>query len=436
MNAIVKTPDRQNPKGLLKSFCMKTHPFLVRLVPAFLFVILAAACTGPSGPPSKPVAVSGEYRNLLAEIGVTEAEIDQRINETFQQLFYGDDMYQRIYYEFGDDMAYILDVANNDIRSEGMSYGMMFCVQLDKKKEFDKLWKYSYEKMLRKEGYMAGYFAWQMYPDGTIMDENAAPDGEQYYAMALFMASNRWGDGEGMFDYRAQANAILNHMIRHQELVGLPKGSWITNMIHPKKKQVVFVPFGGSATFTDPSYHVPHFYELFALWADKDNDLWREVALNSRQLFKDACHPETGLAADYTEFNGKPVDKQDHDRFEFDAWRVAQNIALDSLWWNADPWARKKWVKTYLGFFESQGITEHVDQFDIDGGNPDGFHSPGLVAMNATAALIADGKTGHPFVEEFWNTGIPEGQYRYFDGCLYLFGLLNCSGRYRIIYLP
>ena len=36
-------------------------------------------------------------------------------------------------------MAYVTDVLNKDVRTEGMSYGMMIAVQLDRKKEFDRL---------------------------------------------------------------------------------------------------------------------------------------------------------------------------------------------------------------------------------------------------------------------------------------------------------
>lgn len=40
-------------------------------------------------------------------------------------------------------MAYIEDTGNNDARTEGMSYGMMLCVQLDMKEEFDRIWKWA-----------------------------------------------------------------------------------------------------------------------------------------------------------------------------------------------------------------------------------------------------------------------------------------------------
>ena len=40
-------------------------------------------------------------------------------------------------------MAYIEDTGNHDARTEGMSYGMMMCVQMDRKEEFDRLWKWA-----------------------------------------------------------------------------------------------------------------------------------------------------------------------------------------------------------------------------------------------------------------------------------------------------
>ena len=73
-----------------------------------------------------------------------------------------------------------------------MSYGMMACVQLDHKEEFDRIWKWTVTYMYMEEGENAGYFAWSCQPDGTKNSMGPAPDGEEYFAMALFFASHRW----------------------------------------------------------------------------------------------------------------------------------------------------------------------------------------------------------------------------------------------------
>ncbi len=66
---------------------------------------------------------TGEYRNLFHEyLGKSDAEIQAKIDAAWEQLFYGDDASERVYYPVGEDMAYIADIGNGDVRSEGMSY--------------------------------------------------------------------------------------------------------------------------------------------------------------------------------------------------------------------------------------------------------------------------------------------------------------------------
>ena len=62
-------------------------------------------------------------------------------------------------------------------------------------------------------------------------------------------------------------------------------------------------------------------------------------------------------------------------------------------------------------------------------------HSTGLVSMAAVAALAADPEKGKPFVQALWDTKIPSGKWRYYDGMLYMLGLLHDSGNFRI-YMP
>ncbi|MBM6901398.1 xylanase, partial [Gemmiger formicilis] len=73
----------------------------------------------------------------------------------------------------------------------------------------------------------------------------------------------------------------------------------------------------------DPSYHLPHFYELFALWSDEcDRPFWHAAAAASRQYLRKACHARTGLSAEYAEYDGRPHrgDQPDrHDWFFSDA---------------------------------------------------------------------------------------------------------------------
>lgn len=76
---------------------------------------------------------TGEYRNLFLENGISEEAIRQRLEDTWNELFYGAPEV-RIYHPMDDDKGYMVDTGNTDVRTEGMSYGMMMAVQLDKKR--------------------------------------------------------------------------------------------------------------------------------------------------------------------------------------------------------------------------------------------------------------------------------------------------------------
>lgn len=375
---------------------------------------------------------TGIYPNLFLEIiNKSEDSTTIKIEKAFNQLFYGDDVSERLYYPVADDMAYIEDVLHDDVRSEGMSYGMMISVQLDKKEEFDRLWKWAKTYMQHETEARKYYFAWQCRTNGEIIDSNSASDGEEWFVMALFFASARWGDGEGIFNYSAEAQKILDAMLNKVEFSD--DRTVITNMFNKKEKQIVFVPAGEADDFTDPSYHLPHFYELWARWADKNNNFWYDAALTSREFFKKTTHPVTGLSPDYANFDGSPTDPfgGGKNHFQYDAWRVAMNIGVDYLWFQKDEWQVTQ-SNRLLNFFLKQGIGNYGNLFTLQGENFNMDHSTGLVAMNAVACLASDIKERKLFLEELWNVAIPNGDYRYYDGMLYMLGMLQLSGNFRI----
>ncbi len=373
----------------------------------------------------------GNYRNLFHEyLSKSDAEVRDKLEAAWQQLFYGSDDFERVYYPVGEDMAYVEDIGNGDVRSEGMSYGMMIAVQLDKKAEFDRLWKWTKTYMYQFDGPYKGYFAWHCSTDGEKLASNPAPDGEEWFVTALLFASARWGNGEGIFDYQAQAQEILDTMLhKNDEDNGIA-----TNMFDPQTKQVVFVPKGHSSTYTDPSYHLPAYYELWARWATRDNQFWAEAAQVSREFFKKAANPQTGLMPDYANFDGTPYENSDHSDFRFDAWRTLSNVAVDYAWFAADPWQVEQ-SNRVLDFLASQGMDSYPNQYSLDGKPLSSDHSTGLVAMAAVAALAADPERDKPFVQALWDAKIPSGKWRYYDGMLYMISLLHVSGNFRIYLL-
>lgn len=380
------------------------------------------------------------YRNVFAEIGKSEAEIQDRLEKVIHHFFYGED---RVYFEVGDDMAYIEDTGNHDARTEGMSYGMMMCVQMDMKKEFDRLWKWAKTYMWMADGRNEGYFAWSCQVTGEKNDNGPAPDGEEFFAMALFFASNRWGDGEGIFNYSAQAREILSACL-HKGENGRPG----CPMWNRENHQVLFVP---GIDFTDPSYHLPHFYELFAKWAnEEDRPFWAEAAKASREYLTIACHPVSGMSAEYAEFDGRPMSRplpwtnDRHDWFFSDAYRTAANIGLDYAWCGKDvgQCAAVKRLQYCLGVTNADNM---AGIFEVDGTPIGGaaMHPLGITATTAQGSLAIDGPISPDdadevkalaakWVERLWNEPMRTGKRRYYDNCLYVFAFLALSGNYRI----
>ena len=392
-------------------------------------VAVTSAESQPTPIPLKPAFETGVYPNLFKDyLGKSDAEIQAKIDAAWNQLFYGDDGTERVYYPVGSDMAYISDIANEDVRSEGMSYGMMIAVQLNKKEEFDRLWKWAKTYMYQTDGGYKGYFAWHCKTDGTQLAANPASDGEVWFITALFFADGRWGSGDGIFgNYRAQAQSILDVALHADG-----RGDLATNLFDPESKQVVFVPqLGKNSTFTDPSYHMPHYYELWARWADKDNQFWADAITASRDYLPKSVHPQTGLAPNYSYFDGKPYDDEYNGNFRYDAFRVGANVGVDYVWFRPSEWHVEQ-SNRLLDFFASQGIDDYKAEYLLTGEPQVGHRSSGLIATNAVAALAADREKGEPFVQALWDQELPTGQYRYYDGLLMMLGLLQVSGNFRI----
>ena len=376
------------------------------------------------------------YRNIFKEIGKTDEEIDKKIKDAVQTFFYDEN--EKIYSDAGDDMGYLTDTGNNDARTEGMSYGMMMCVQLDMKEEFDRIWKWAKTYMYMETGENEGYFAWSCALDGTPNAYGPAPDGEEFFAMALFFASHRWGDGEGIFNYSEQARQILSACLHKGENGRPGQAMW-----NRDNAQILFVP---GCPFTDPSYHLPHFYDLFALWAnEEDREFWKKAADASRKYLATACHKETGLSSEYANFDGTPYDKQMpwggyFGNFYSDAYRTAANIGLDAEWFGKDAGQVSAPIRM-MKFFGTD-LEACRCEFKIDGTPLDRtlLHPLGLLATTAQGALSvpysddenSDFAIARQWVEWFWNQPMRKGVRRYYDNCLYMFALLALSGNYRM----
>ncbi|HYD84709.1 MAG TPA: glycosyl hydrolase family 8, partial [Opitutus sp.] len=293
-----------------------------------------------------------------------------------------------------------------------------------------RIWRWAIKHMRHADGPRRGYFAWHCTFDGRQIDVGSASDGEEWIAMALFFAAHRWNDAH----YLTEARSLLHEMLHK------PATDVVTPIFDRAEHQVVFAPTPRASQLTDPSYHLPHYYELWARWANdiEDRTFWKTAAETSRAFFRRAAHPGTGLMPEYAHFDGRPFlettfgpGKGD---FRFDAWRTLAHVALDHAWFGADLWQVEQ-SNRVLRFLLSHE-PRIPNQFALDGTPLSEDTSSGLIAMAAVAGLAADPELARPFVQQLWDAPIPTGKWRYYNGLLYHLALLQVSGRFQIYDAP
>ena len=112
------------------------------------FVLTGALLAACGNKQQTEVTTSNNLFSTL--LGKSDAEVQARIDSIWTHFFtpgdiskYDADGEKCVYYEVGDSMGIIVDTGSNDVRTEGMSYGMMISLQLDKREVFDKLWRWA-----------------------------------------------------------------------------------------------------------------------------------------------------------------------------------------------------------------------------------------------------------------------------------------------------
>ena len=386
------------------------------------------------------MTAAAQNRNVFLEAGYGKADIEAKVEKAYRDLFEGPN---KVYFEVGDSMGYVSDLKNHDARTEGLSYGMMIAVQLNKKGVFDRIWRWSKKYLQHGDGPRAGYFAWSINPKTMQKNsEGTASDGELYFITDLLFAANRWGNGTGI-DYYREARTILDAMWKKDGTGG------IHHLINTEHKVISFTPEGDNYNWTDPSYNLPAFFEVWAMYAgDGHEQFYRDCADSARAVLHRACDPVTGLNYDYTEFSGAPhTTRWIPPAFRYDSWRVPMNIAMDYNWFGKDKAWQREYARRFQAFLLSRGIDSFPDQYNVDGSAPEvilqagGYrklrHSLGLVSTAAATTLIYNRDNRFEFVRALWNAKLEpyaDGYFDpYYDGLLYLFALMHLSGKYHLI---
>ena len=400
-----------------------------------LMALLLTACQ------QKQQSVNTVSNNLFSSLlGKSDAEVQARIDSIWTHFFtpgditkYDADGEKSVYYEVGDSMGIIVDTGSNDVRTEGMSYGMMISLQLNKREVFDKLWRWTKKHMAYPaDSPWNGYFCWQCALDGKQIGQSNASDGEIYFVTALFLAADKWNETK----YADEANEIL-HKITNRD----GKKTGVYNLFDDSTRLVTFVPNEEVHWYSDPSYCLPAFLELWAKKADANNNFWSEAADKARWLLEAAQDSLTGLYPDYCLFNGKPYRRPNFDyntdRYMYDAIRCPMNVGMDYYLSGKDKEKQRTMMRRTLLFFKNNGFKD--GQFNLDGTAPTGNYTEGMAGANAVGAFaLADSDSeqdralAREYVQRLWDVQPPTGKWRYYVGMVYFLSMLHVSGNFAL----
>ena len=350
----------------------------------------SAGTTGGGGSttPGNGCTAPAMYANLFVTVsGHTQADTDTKVAAAWKQLFTAGSASSIFYNGPGTDESYVEDIYNGDVRTEGMSYGMMIAVQLDHQTEFDRLWTYVKNHMASGT---TGEIAWHTSPSGGKLSTGGAPDGEEYMATALIFASKRWGN-TGKYNYATEAQWVLN-VIR-------------TLYFNASAHIVQFVRNSGN---TDASYILPAFYQVWACFDTTNADFWNASVAAGRMFFHNAIDTN-GVIGDRSSFTGAQQQGPGADTI-----RCVMNIMMDHNFFNADPWQ----TDTYAAKYGAYEMT----------------HASGTaqVSCNSLLGFGLPASTGRAFVDKIWTAPIPS--HDYWNGVLYMLGLLHVSGQFHLYY--
>ncbi len=292
-----------------------------------------------------------------------------------------------------------LDHSQHDITtSEGQSYAMLRAVWVDDKPTFDLIWNWTKNNLQRSDklfGWKWGERPDKSYgfmPNGGI---NSASDADSDIALALILASSRWGDQT----YQKQAIPILNS-IWDEETVNilgrryLTAGNWATTKVSAE---------------IDPSYFAPYSWRIFSKVDSRHN--WTSLLDPAFELLKESGSDNldygsaVGLPPDWLEIdrsNGSlhaPTVSNGTTNYSFDAMRIPWRIELDYQW-NHDP--RDINYLSTLSFLNKQYVANKklASVYAHDGTIISDTESPAMYATSLGFFIPIEPKTAQNFYQK------------------------------------
>jgi endo-1,4-beta-D-glucanase Y len=243
---------------------------------------------------------------------------------------------------------------------------------------------------------------------------------------ALLFAEARWGNGEGIYDYGAEARYMLD-VFRNREV---HNGGVVDGVISIFGSDPLPLrePREEFASQTAPGSLMPGYFDY---WGERTGEsYWHDAAERSREMLRLVANPDNGLTPGVVNFDGTFVEGEEI--FAEPSYNVAFNIAVDTAWYGTDP-EQIEIANHLVRFFNAFGGS-YPALFTYDGEPTNGNPSGALVALNGVAAGIATVPARDGFIRKVSDTPIQTGAFRYFDGINQILSLMYLTGYVRPYY--
>lgn len=265
----------------------------------------------------------------------------------------------------------VVDTGNGNIsHSEGQGYGMLFAVQFNDRRTFQKIWDWTQRNLQIRPDKL---FAWRWEPNqaggGGVTDLNNASDAEVLIAWALLQASQRWNRSD-FAQSAAQILSDLRSTCFHESELGL--------VLLPAQKGFVR---DEDILILNPSYFIfPALRDLSEFTLREEMQALGNVGMD---LCKNGTFGPTGLVADWVVVDGKTIslagEYEFSENFGYDAIRVPLQIA----WVRPNSPLLRPYADFWRGLPEDRPLPATVA---LPGGEPGDI--PALPGMQAAADFV------------------------------------------------
>jgi len=287
---------------------------------------------------------------MLVTIGVGAYLLFQSQSRVFSPYTLLTSSWDKYRQKYIQDDGRVIDFSQDNVTtSEGQSYAMLRAVWIDDRETFDKVWDWTKNNLKRQNDWLFGW-RWGKRSDelyGLLPEggENSASDADQDIALALILASKRWGDQK----YLEHLQAILTDL-------------WDINTAEANGKRYMLAGnWAQSQTeyILNPSYFSPYSWRAFAMY-DTQHD-WKGLIQPAYDLLNAASQSNlnTGGTANvppnWVAMNRTigdlyaPQNAQLTTDYSYDAVRVPWRIALDYYWYQ-EPLAKQYLESTFSKF--------------------------------------------------------------------------------------